>query len=76
MNEELLDLVYKLKDSLAKDPRIIKLDELEDKMNNSNEVAKLAIKKEAASDDYNFAFRKQFGGFLNQRSGEHAIADK
>ena len=55
MTEELLDLVYKLKETLSKDPRIIKLDELEDKMNNSNEVAKLAIKKEAASDDYNFA---------------------
>ena len=27
MNEELLDLVYKLKDSLAKDSRIIKLNE-------------------------------------------------
>ena len=55
MNEELLDLVYKLKDSLAKDPRIIKLNELEDKMNNSLDVVKLASKKESASDDYNFA---------------------
>ena len=55
MNEELLDLVYKLKDSLAKDSRIIKLNELEEKMNNSIDVVKLASKKEAASDDYNFA---------------------
>ena len=55
MNEELLDLVYKLKDSLAKDSRIIRLNELEEKMNNSIDVVKLASKKEAASDDYNFA---------------------
>lgn len=55
MTEELLDLVYKLKDSLSKDERIIKLNELEERMNNSNEVACLANKKEIASDDYNFA---------------------
>ena len=55
MNEELLELVYKLKDYLSKDPRIIRLDELEEKMNNSPDVARLASKKEVASDDYNFA---------------------
>ncbi|MCR5308930.1 MAG: YlbF family regulator [Bacilli bacterium] len=55
MTEELLDLVYKLKDSLSKDERIIKLNELEERMNNSFEVASLASKKEVASDDYNFA---------------------
>ena len=55
MTEELLDLVYKLKEYLSKDSRITKLDELEEVMNSNNEVARLAIKKEAASDDYNFA---------------------
>ena len=55
MNEELLELVYKLKDYLSKDSRIIRLDELEEKMNNSPDVARLASKKETASDDYNFA---------------------
>ena len=55
MTEELFDLVYKLKEYLSKDSRIVKLDELEEVMNNNNEVARLAIKKEAASDDYNFA---------------------
>lgn len=55
MDNELLELVYKLKDSLSNDPRVLKLNELEEKMNNSLEVAKLASKKEAACDEYNFA---------------------
>ena len=55
MNEELLDLVFKLKESLSNDPKIKKLEELENKMNNSLEVAKLASKKEIMSDEYNFA---------------------
>lgn len=53
--DELLELVYQLKDSLSKDPKIVKLEEIEDKMNNSLEVVRLASKKEAATDDYNFA---------------------
>ena len=55
MTEELLNLVYKLKESLSKDEEILKLEELENKMNNSLEVAKLASIKENASDNYNFA---------------------
>ena len=55
MTEELYDLVYKLKDSLSNDARIKKLEELEERMNNSIDVVKLASKKEEASDNYNFA---------------------
>lgn len=55
MNPELLDLVYELKDSLSKEPRIVKLEELEEEMNNSIEVARLASKKEVAVDELNFA---------------------
>ncbi|MCQ2088143.1 MAG: YlbF family regulator [Bacilli bacterium] len=55
MTQDLLDLVYQLKESLSKDPRIVELDKLEDEMNNNLEVIRLASKKEAATDDYNFA---------------------
>ena len=55
MTQEILDLVYRLKDSLSKEARIVKLEQLEEEMNNSLEVARLASKKEIAVDDVNFA---------------------
>ena len=55
MTEELLELVYKLKESISKDTRVIELEKIENQMNNSIDVIKLASKKEQASDDYDFA---------------------
>lgn len=55
MTEELLELVYKLKESISKDTRVIELEKIENQMNNSIDVIKLASKKEQTSDDYDFA---------------------
>lgn len=71
MNEELFDLIYKLKDSLANDPEVKKLEELEEKMSNSLDVAKLANKKEIASDEYNFAL-----SHFDEKSNEVIQAQK
>lgn len=71
MTEELIDLIYRLKDSLSKETDIIKLEALENEMNNSTEVAILASKKENASDDYNFALTH-----FSQDSEEVQVAQK
>lgn len=55
MTEELLNLVYKLKDSLSNDARVLELEKAENEMNNSIDVVRLASKKEEATDNYNFA---------------------
>jgi len=54
MDEELLELSHKLKEAINKDPRVIALNKIEEEMNNSHEVTKLAIIKEQKVEDYNF----------------------
>lgn len=52
MNETILDKTYSLKETLKNDERIIKLNELEKKMNESEEVMALAYAKDVACDNY------------------------
>lgn len=52
MKESIYNLAYKLHDDLIKDPRIIKLNELENKLNNDNDVIRLVIAKDTANDKY------------------------
>ena len=46
MNSDLLNSLNKLRDALDNDPRILKLDELDKKLNNNEEVMKLAYQKD------------------------------
>ena len=52
MNKDIYTKVENLKELLEKDPRIIKLNELEKKMNEDEEVMSLAYKKDMASVNY------------------------
>ncbi len=52
MKKEIYIDVYNLKEALAKDPRIIRLNELERKMNNDDSVMALAYQKDIASSRY------------------------
>ena len=53
MTEKILDLTYQLKEALNQDSRIIRLDEVEKRMNESEEVMALSYKKDLALDKYN-----------------------
>lgn len=52
---DIYSLSYELKDLLTNDPRIIRLNELEKKMNASEEVMALAYQKDLAVTDYSDA---------------------
>ena len=53
MNEEIMNLAYQLKASIENDSRIIRLNEIEKKMNESEEVMSLSYKKDVALNHYN-----------------------
>ena len=57
----MIDGTYKiaeeLKVALENDPRVIRLNELEKELNNSQEVILLAMKKDQANNDYNDILR-------------------
>lgn len=52
MNKDIYTKAENLKELLEKDPRIVKLNELEKKMNEDEEVMSLAYKKDMASVNY------------------------
>ena len=53
--DDIYSLSYELKDLLINDPRIIRLNELEKKMNESEEVMALAYQKDVAVSEYSNA---------------------
>ncbi len=53
MDEEIINLTYQLKASIENDSRIKKLNDVEKKMNASEEVMSLSYKKDVALDHYN-----------------------
>ena len=53
--DDIYSLSYELKDLLTNDPRIIHLNELEKKMNESEEVMALAYQKDVAVTEYSDA---------------------
>lgn len=53
--DDIYSLSYELKDLLTNDPRIIRLNELEKKMNASEEVMALAYQKDVAVSEYSDA---------------------
>ena len=53
--ENIYSLSYELKDLLTNDPRIIRLNELEKKMNENEEVMTLAYQKDLAVTEYSDA---------------------
>ena len=53
--DDIYSLSYELKDLLTNDPRIIALNELEKKMNESEEVMALAYQKDLAVSEYSDA---------------------
>ena len=53
--DDIYSLSYELKDLLINDPRIIRLNELEKKMNESEEVMALAYQKDVAVSEYSDA---------------------
>ena len=55
MNEEIYSLAFELKELLSNDERIILLNSLEKKMNESEEVMALAYQKDVAASDYSDA---------------------
>lgn len=52
MAKDIYEAAYELKDLLAQDERIIRLNELEQKMDNDNEVVALAYQKDLAVSNY------------------------
>jgi len=52
MNNSLYEEVYKLRDQMKSDPRFLALKEMDEKLNNNEEVMKLAYQKEMAIVDY------------------------
>ena len=55
MPQDIYSVSFELKELLSSDPRIILLDELENKMNENEEVMALAYQKDLAINDYNDA---------------------
>ena len=55
MAKDIYEAAYELKDLLSQDERIIRLNELEQKMNNDNEVISLAYQKDVAVSNYSDA---------------------
>ena len=53
--DDIYSLSYELKDLLTNDPRIIRLNELEKKMNENEEVMALAYQKDLAVSEYSDA---------------------
>lgn len=53
MDEKIYNLASQLNDELNNDPRVIKLNELEKKLNDSFEVYTLSNKKDEALEEYN-----------------------
>ena len=53
--DDIYSLSYELKDLLTNDPRIIRLNELEKKMNENEEVMALAYQKDVAVTEYSDA---------------------
>ena len=53
MNAEILNLATQLKEAINNDLRIIALNEVEQRMNNSEEVMSLSYRKDMALDEYN-----------------------
>lgn len=70
MSNELIELLTSLKSELENDPRVIKLDELDEKLNENEEVMKLAYKKDMASVDFDDAL-KHFGE--NSKEAKEAL---
>ena len=52
MNNSLYEEVYKLRDQMKSDPRFLTLKEMDEKLNNDEEVMKLAYQKEMAIIEY------------------------
>ena len=52
MSNSLYEEVYKLRDQMKSDPRFLALKELDEKLNNNEEVMKLAYQKEMAIVEY------------------------
>lgn len=52
MNNSLYEEVYKLRDQMKSDPRFLALKEIDEKLNNNEEVMKLAYQKEMAIVEY------------------------
>ena len=55
MNQDIYNLAYELKELMSNDERITKLNSLEEKMNNDNEVISLAYQKDMACLKYSDA---------------------
>lgn len=57
MNIELINSLTKLKEAINNDPRLLKLNELDKRLNNDEEVMRLAYKKDMASVSYEDALK-------------------
>ena len=57
MIDDAYRIAEQLKDQLDNDPRVIRLNQLENELNNSEEIALLVIKKDNANNDYNDILR-------------------
>ena len=53
MDEKIIFLTDELKKEMDNDPRFLKLQEVEERMNNNEEVMRLAYQKDMKSDRYN-----------------------
>lgn len=70
MSNELIELLHNLKSELENDPRVLKLADLDKKLNENEEVMKLAYKKDMASVTFDDAL-KHFGE--NSKEAKEAL---
>ena len=57
MSKDIYQIAYELKDSLSQDERVKRLNILEEKMSNDNEVIALAYQKDLAASNYSDALK-------------------
>ena len=62
MEENILHAAYQLMDALKEDPRVVKLNDLEEQLNNNDEAKILSYKMDMASVEYSDALKH----FLNK----------
>lgn len=71
--DDIYSLSYELKDLLTNDPRIIRLNELEKKMNENEEVMALAYQKDVAATEYSDALNHFAKGSKEVKKAQHNL---
>lgn len=74
MNNSLYEEVYKLRDQMKSDPRFLALKEMDEKLNNNEEVMKLAYQKKMAIVEYEDALNHYGKNSLELKKAQQNLA--